>query len=148
MKLDILTVASGVIVHSANAKGVMGAGLALDIRIRWPRLYTQYRESVTRGYMSLGDCMVTQIGQALWVATIIGQEDYGRADRVVYTDYDAIRAGLHKLDSLMVGMGIQSQPVYFPLGMGCGLGGGDWDIVHGLILDQFPQAFICRKGGQ
>jgi len=146
-QLDILSVPGGVIVHSANAKGVMGAGLALAIRERWPRVYTLYRSAVERGAMRLGDCMVMQVGPSLWVATLIGQEDYGREPGTVYTDYAAVRSGLKLLATALAGMKIQDQPVYFPFRMGCGLGGGNWDIVHQLILDQFPQAMICRKDG-
>jgi len=37
-------------------------------------------------------------------------------------------------------------PIYLPHGIGCGLGGGDWKIVEGIIRDAVPDAIIVRYG--
>jgi hypothetical protein len=35
-------------------------------------------------------------------------------------------------------------PVYIPYNMGCGLGGGDWEIVSGIIEETLPDAIIVK----
>jgi len=42
---DILKVKSGFIVHQVNCQKVMGGGLALAIRKKWPIVYERYKDT-------------------------------------------------------------------------------------------------------
>lgn len=138
--MDILTVKQGIIVHQVNAKGVMGAGLAYSIRNKWYDVHRTYEDAIAYGNIHLGDVLILDVGEDLYVCNLVGQDGYGVNKR--YTDYDAVEEGLIKLkrirDSCMPDIS-----VYFPKNMGCGLGGGDWNIVQKLIKKYFPNAIIC-----
>jgi O-acetyl-ADP-ribose deacetylase (regulator of RNase III) len=57
VKGNILNVEQGVICQQVNCKLIMGAGLAKQIRNKWPQVYTEYRSIIsTRPYLRLGRC--------------------------------------------------------------------------------------------
>ncbi len=39
---NIFTTSCGVVTITVNCEGVMGAGIALEGRFRWPEMYRQY----------------------------------------------------------------------------------------------------------
>jgi len=112
----------------------MGAGLAKQIKEKYPKVYTDYKwlcESASPGEL-LGDVQVVRYGDKKYVANIFGQLGYGR-DRV-HTDYQALENALQLLfkfigeDDKLKDLGVG-----FPKGMGSGLAGGDWNKVMGII---------------
>lgn len=128
---DILTISEGIICHQVNCKKVMGAGLALRIRNKFPIVYEEYKKYNGK----LGDVQVIVITKNLSVANLYGQDRYGR-DRC-YTDYDALKECFKKLSAW-------DQQIYIPNGMGCRLGGGDWNIVCAIVEEMIPTAIICN----
>jgi O-acetyl-ADP-ribose deacetylase (regulator of RNase III) len=135
---DILTVEEGIIIHQVNARGVMGAGLALKIRRKWPVVWKVYRSDTPL----LGMVQYVPVGAKLAVVNLCGQDGYGTDKR--HTDYDAIADGLTTLAGFLNDFGMNDVPVYIPYGMGCGLGGGDWNVVSAIIEVALPQATICK----
>lgn len=126
---------TGVILHQANAQGVMGAGFALQLHRRWPQVLTDYRNQVSRGRPDLGRgvmgrLIMTQVDPELWVATVVGQQFVGRSGRL--TSYDALDVGLSSLADWLVDHQQLCDHVHHPL-IGCGLGGGAWPVVKALI---------------
>lgn len=133
IKGDILNVTEGIIVQQVNCKGVMGAGLAKQIRDKWPSVYDSYLDKV---YYSpnnedlLGTAVWNKVDTNLFVASIFGQYDYGHGTK--FTIYPALFKGL----DYVFGMAeIDQIPVYIPKGLGCGLAGGNWDFVEAYIQD-------------
>jgi hypothetical protein len=131
-----------VICHQVNTLGVMGAGLALKIREKWPVVWSQYSRSVP----SLGDCQIVplffQRSVETLVANLAGQAGVGRECR--QTNYGALSSALYHLREATDRLLQPGTPIYFPHGMGCGLAGGDWNIVSELIEFYFPDAVICQ----
>ncbi len=135
---DILTPASGgasvVVCHQVNCMGVMGAGLARQIRDRFPEVFRAYKKQCLAWKHNpggnLGDVLYCPAGDEAGyvVANIFGQLSYGIGRR--QTDYDAVRDGLRNIAASFPGGTIR-----IPYGMGCGLGGGDWNIVLGIIME-------------
>ena len=41
---DLLSSKERIIVHQVNCRGVMGAGIAKQIKEKWPDVYTSYRD--------------------------------------------------------------------------------------------------------
>ena len=41
--MDILSVTKGIITHQFNCQGVMGCGIELQIRQKWPEVYQRYK---------------------------------------------------------------------------------------------------------
>lgn len=141
---DITLVRRGVIGHQTNLKGVMGGGLALQIRKKFPIAYGAYSALISK--QKLGDCQIIMVSrdngtpsQNLYIANLFGQDGFGSGE--VDTDYDALRAALKKLNDWATQNVVE---VYLPYGLGCGLAGGDWRIVSEIIEEEVPMAIICR----
>ncbi len=141
---DILTpVTDGtptIVCHQVNCMGVMGAGLAKQIKDRFPDVFSIYKErcSICRQnpQANLGHVQfcVTPDGNGYIIANIFGQLYYGAGKR--QTDYGALRDGLRRVSEAF-----PNSTIRIPYGMGCGLGGGDWNVVLSII-----QCELASKG--
>jgi len=137
---DILTVDKGVICQQVNCQGVMGAGLALKIRNKWPAVYTSYRKAFEEGKLSLGYTGFVKVGQDLWVANCAGQFGYGRSSQL-YTNYTALRYCFVTLEEFRIEYGLS---IHLPYMFGCGLANGNWDIVYEMIENYITNPIICK----
>lgn len=146
---DIMESDSKIVVHQVNCKGVMGSGLALQIKKRWPIVFEMYRNMCSTWDSDkplLGQCLIVPTFQKTgpeYVANLFGQDGYGRNKQ--YTDYDALKLAFYNLHNGIKRLGLSE--IAFPYKIGCGLGGGDWDVVLQMIKDEFDdvQIIICRK---
>lgn len=133
IKGNILNVTEGIIVQQVNCKGVMGAGLAKQIKDKWPSVYNRYLDRVyyyPKNENLLGTTVWNKVDTNLFVASIFGQYDYGHGTK--FTIYPALFKGI----DYVFGMAeIDQIPVYIPKGLGCGLAGGNWDFVKAYIQD-------------
>ena len=120
------------ICHQVNCQGVMGSGIARQIRERWPEVYEGYKRFCeyynTRDESLLGKVMITNRGCPMRIANLFSQDTYGY-DGMRYTSYDAFAHCLitlkeHVPDDCTIG---------FPKNIGCGLGGGNWKVISALI---------------
>ena len=144
-KGDITTVQSGIICHGVNCQGVMGRGVALAIRNKWPDVYTDYRRFIVIAKDEqldlLGHCYVLFMneigGNRFGVANMFIQKFYG-TDKRKYVSYDAVDKSFEILSttSLITTPGGKTH-VHFPL-IGCGLAGGHWPIVREIIEHRLP----------
>lgn len=126
--------------HQVNLRGVMGAGIARQIKGAFPSAFALYREAVAEHALGLGDVQLVQVGPSRWIANIAGQEGIGW--RVgPQTDYDALECAFGKIAELIAGTTLR---VGLPYGIGCGLAGGDWSIVSRMIEERLPQAVLYR----
>lgn len=91
---DITNEMSGLIIQGCNTRGVMGSGLALAIKNKWPEVYTAYRNH-PQGKEQLGEVQFISISDGLYVGNCWTQEFYGN-DGKVYADKNAVRAALDK----------------------------------------------------
>ena len=130
VKGDILTTPTRnedtVICHQVNCCGVMGAGLAKQIRDKWPVVFDEYKKIC--GTDKLGDSQNVKVGPHLYVANLFVQDGYGRDKR--YTNYAALTAALFRA--------MKENPratFRIPYGLGCGLAGGDWETVLDIIKE-------------
>lgn len=133
IKGDILNVTEGIIVQQVNCMGVMGAGLAKQIRDKWPVIYDSF---IARVYNTankkelLGKTLFTNVENNLSVASIFGQYYYGRQAK--FTNYTALFKGLNFVAEISAA---NNTTMYIPKGLGCGLAGGNWDFVEAYIQD-------------
>mgnify|MGYP000938564803 CR=1 FL=1 len=131
---DITQVKEGIIMHGCNAQGVMGSGVALAIKNKFPMAYENYKLYASSHSIDLGDIVWAEItANKLWIANAISQRNYGRSN-IRYVNYSAIVKCFDACidNALIVGCGIN-----FPK-IGAGLGGGDWNIIEQLINDCDP----------
>lgn len=128
---NLLDAQTDVIAHQVNCQGVMGAGLAKQIRDKYPKLYREYQEECMFEDPNklLGTCQLIKVETSKWIANLFGQFDYGRGRR--YTNYEAIYTALNSLAVQMLDNGIDS--IAIPYNMSCGLAGADWNIILAMI---------------
>lgn len=136
---NLLDVTEGVIIHGCNAKGVMGSGVALAIKTKYPLAYTSYKEFESLRGLRLAGVNAVTVGKGLAVVNIITQENFGRELGKQYVSYGAIHLGFEKVEQYFMA----SMPFHFPK-IGAGLGGGDWDKISMLIEFACPgRELIC-----
>lgn len=143
---DILSYKRGIIGHQVNCQLVMGAGLALQIRKRYIRAFTQYRDVFGKVAMPkrLGKAQIVEIVPAtLYIANLFGQFNH-MPRGVQHTDYPALTMALRQMRRWRDNIKGKDFPIYLPHGLGCGLAGGDWLTVSGIIRDTVPDATIVQ----
>jgi O-acetyl-ADP-ribose deacetylase (regulator of RNase III) len=123
---DLLSIERGILVHGCNARGVMGAGIALQIKQQFPAAFDVYRKAYEMTGLKLGTVTWAQVGAAKIVVNAVTQDHYHHPDPYfVLADYDAIERAFENVRDLAEGNGL---PVHFPL-IGCGLARGRWEEV-------------------
>lgn len=140
--MDIFDNNSGILVHQCNAMGVMGAGIAKEIRSRFPVVFRKYKKAYDDAELYLGFAQIVDVDENLSVCNLIGQTYYGRGKN--FTDYDAVRQGLREVGKYAKEA---NKKIYIPYMMSCGLAGGDWGMILQIIDEEVPDAIICRKPG-
>jgi len=143
IKRDILTNTCGIIVHQVNCRLKMGAGIALQIKNKWPTVFSSYIGAKTTWLPGMIQIIAvdTQRYKKLFVCNLAGQDDYGNDKNIIYTNYPAVREALQKLQKVAKILDI---PVFIPYGMGCGHANGDWETYSQIILKELPSAIICK----
>lgn len=142
---NILDIDEGMIVHQVNCRGKMGAGLAGQIRTKYPQVYKKYIELYNNYIDSgetikiLGTAQIVPVNTNLKVVNAFTQFNYGY-DGKQYTNYDAIEEVFCRLKLV----NIKKIPVYIPYQYGCGLGGGNFSVVSEIIEKVYPEVIVCR----
>ena len=143
-KGDLLKSHCNIICHQANCQGVMNNGIAKQVRERFPSCYGSYKEFVScKGKdMCLGDVYFYRAQGGTVIANMFSQFDYlPRTAR--HTDYDAFRSCCRYIKQFVLFDNFHSYDyvratrIGFPFKIGCGLGGGDWEIIAKIIEEEF-----------
>lgn len=130
---NLLDATENVIAHQVNCQGVMGSGLAKQIRNKYLEVFEKYLNYINKHkFVALSSCQIISVGNDNYIANLFGQYNYGR-DRK-YTDYKALEEALF---SLKVKCKDANKSVAIPYNLGCGLAGGNWDIVYKIIEEVF-----------
>ena len=147
------------ICHQVNCQGRMGSGIAKAIRDRWPEAYNEYRAwhheweqrademggsfefyGPTGDELMLGNILIHALDDNLNIIHMAAQQYYGYDGRR-YTSYDAFWSCLgHILEEVPEG-----SKIGFPSHIGCGLGGGNWEVIKTMIeqvLDENYEVYI------
>ena len=132
IKGNILDTPASVIVHGCNAQGKMNSGVAKLIRQKYPKTYEEYMNHYNMYGLKLGEVIPVQCEQK-WIVNAITQKYYGNGGKR-YVDYTAIRSCLKRVKVLFYGY-----KSIATVRLGCGLGGGDWDIVKKIIQEELEE---------
>jgi len=131
-----------ILVHGCNKQGVMGTGIAKQIKDKWPGAYEAYKDVELNNGLLLGDIIFYLTEDHLSGIVIINaitQEYYGRSTSKVYVSYDAIRSSFVGISALLESID-SNVIINFPL-IGCGLTNGDWNIVSKIIDEEIDDKF-------
>lgn len=138
---DLLDIPKGILCHQVNCMGKMGAGLALQIKNKWPIVYKTYITNHKKGNLQLGKVFLIKVAEDLFIANLCGQYHYGKGKQ--YTEYDALNNCFKELASWK---GLYKHlNIYIPIGIGCGLAGGDWNVVRKLIEESKLDATLVKR---
>lgn len=126
------------LVNAVNCVGVMGGGIALEFKNRYPDMYRVYRDHCNHGLIAPGVVVSHRVGNpgnaTRWVLNFPTKDDWRDPSLLSYV----IKGYTRLLDRVDV-LGIKS--VAIPA-LGCGLGGLEWDEVGPILysLDEvMPQ---------
>ena len=141
---NIFDTDADVIVHQVNCQGVMGGGLARQVKVRYPDCYDIYnalcKKAKQKNIKILGSVYYYTAPDFHIIANVFGQESYGCGKQ--HTDYNALRDGLHSVHDTAM---LDQLTVAIPYGLGCERGGGDWETVYRIICDIFDPDFDPEK---
>lgn len=125
LKGNLFESVAGTLVNPVNCRGVMGKGLALEFKRRWPEMYQEYRKYCQTEDFRVGRPMLF-LGDAHTSILCFPTKDDWRAPSTLAIIEAGLR-GLHEFDSANFSTGIA-----FPA-LGCGLGGLKWPVVKPLF---------------
>lgn len=116
-----------VIAHQVNCRGVMGSGVARQVKKIDQGVFEEYRDLCYANYpkVLLGmaqPCYSKVLSK--FIVNLFGQETYG-TDPQQYTDISALFSALSGLRYFMIGR--KEQRIALPYKIGCGRGRADWD---------------------
>ncbi|KUJ83437.1 Appr-1-p processing protein [Microbulbifer flavimaris] len=103
-----------VLVNTVNCVGVMGAGIALECRLRYPQMFSRYEALCTAGQLQVGKLWLYR-GPERWVLNFPTKQHWKQPSRLQY-----LRAGLDKFRDSWRERQIES--IAFPL-LGADRGG-------------------------
>jgi O-acetyl-ADP-ribose deacetylase (regulator of RNase III) len=125
---NILDADVDAVVNPVNCAGVMGKGLALAVKKKYPAVFREYVRACRAGEVVPGRMHVAETGAPLgprYVVNFPTKRHFRDASRI-----DDIALGLDDLVAQLLARGIPSIAVP---ALGCGLGGLDWADVRPLI---------------
>ena len=142
---DICDAKEKYIVQQVNCQGAMGAGVAKAIYTKWPRVRTQYKNFCKQykpesllGHIQLvcaNDNIVVPGYNEKIIVNCFSQLNYRRKNDIgdiCYTNYLAFFECMKRLENDVRGV-----PIAMPYGIGCGLAGGDWEIIYNILCKIF-----------
>ncbi len=118
---DIFKSPAQVLVNPVNTEGVMGKGLALEFKKRYPDMFRSYREVCDQQELKTGRLMLYYEPDH-WILLFPTKEHWKNPSRLEY-----VEAGLEKFRRTYAEKGITS--VAFPR-LGCGNGELNWSAVR------------------
>lgn len=117
------------LINTVNCVGVMGKGIALQFKKKWPSNFLKYKKACDLKYMSIGSNLVFDLGffenNPRYIINFPTKDHWKDNSRLEYID-----SGLSDLKRIIEEYKIKSIAVP-PLG--CGNGGLEWDSVKDLI---------------
>lgn len=123
---DMFETPADIRVNTVNCVGVMGAGVALAFKNRYPAMFREYKRECAAGRMQPGFMHVwRELDQ--WIINFPTKRHWKDKSR-----YDDVEAGLVALREYLFKLG----PVKVALpALGCGHGGLDWKKVSAMIRE-------------
>ncbi|WIV12105.1 macro domain-containing protein [Proteiniborus sp. MB09-C3] len=127
IKGDIFSSPAQVLVNTVNTVGVMGKGIALEFKNRYPEMFKVYQEICDDNNLEIGKLMLWKKDKR-WILLFPTKRHWRSPSKIEY-----IEKGLEKFVQSYEKLGVES--IAFPK-LGCGNGGLDWDVV-GPMMEKY-----------
>lgn len=128
---DIFESGAQTLVNTVNTEGVMGKGIALQFKNRFPDMYEDYVERCERGEVKLGRPYIYRERLYPWIINFPTKKHWRSLARL-----EDIEEGLDYLEAHYREWGVTSLAVP-PLG--CGEGGLEWRIVGRVLYERLSR---------
>ncbi len=122
---DILEAGTQVVVNTVNCEGVMGKGLALQFKKKYPAMYREYKQKCEEGQITIGQLHLYKGTPKYWILNFPTKNRWRQKSKLEY-----IEKGLIAFRDNYQEWGITS--IAFPR-LGCQQGGLDWKEVKPLM---------------
>ena len=124
--------------HCTNTCGVMGSGIALQIKNEMPDVFDAYKHHEECNGLKLGTISYAKIGKGI-VVNLHAQNLYGY-DGSRFVNYEAIYETLRQTKEVMISKNLKTLGV--PYKMACDRAGGDWRIIETMLNVIFENSGI------
>jgi O-acetyl-ADP-ribose deacetylase (regulator of RNase III) len=138
---NALDVNTGIIVHGCNCLGIMGGGIAREVKNRFPLAFHEYDKVHQSRGLKLGEICFAEVSPNKFIINANTQQDIGGPKRQV--SYDAIAECFYevvKFAKVVEQHRGQKLEIIFPA-IGAGLGGGDWNVIAAIIDVVIPEEY-------
>ena len=132
--------------HICNDLGIMGGGIALTIKRKFPKAFKHYSDWYNdwckidnNKFLPLGITQFISVNPTLDIANMIAQHDIDEIDNIPPIRYEALENCLNQVANYSK---IKNAQVIGPK-FGAGLAGGDWNIIEKIIQNK-----LCNQNVQ
>lgn len=147
---DIFEAPIQVLIQFNSCFCVMGSGLALEVRKRFPEAYdadceTKKGDKSKLGWFTMAEISYCPDISIKYIFNVYSQFSFGRDKR--HTNYEYYYNGLENARNKILNLN-KDLVVGIPFMGGCGLGGANWIICETMIKEIFkngPKVLICKK---
>lgn len=109
------------IVNTVNCVGVMGKGLALEMKKRYPNMFDKYKDYCDKGLIDIGKLWLYKHSDDKWILNFPTKKHWKNG-----SEYEYIEEGMKKFVETYQEKGITT--IAFPM-LGCNNGGLEKDVV-------------------
>lgn len=113
------------IVVTVNCVGVMGKGIALEAKLRYPHIFVPYERACTRNELGIGNCMVVKTKDKPVI--LLPTKKHWRNP----SQYSYVNVSIDVLMECADDYGFSTIAVP---ALGCGNGGLDWTVVKDSLI--------------
>lgn len=145
---DLLKSGEDIQAHQTNCLGIMGAGIAYQIKLRYPEVFKAYNElciNEQKGQSLMGRCQIVKTkNDNVHIANLFGQHGLGaikdqtnspeEQKELLQKRKQALKESLIRLKEEAQSKNLS---VGLPYQLGSGLAGGDWGEVKRMIQEVF-----------
>lgn len=123
---------NAILVCTVNCVGIMGKGIALEFKNRYPNFFAEYKKACEKNEIKIGECRLWKYDTLFASLDIITfpTKTHWRYN----SEYKYIEQGLESLKTIDC-----EKPVILPR-LGCGNGGLNWDIVKKMIITKLKDS--------
>jgi O-acetyl-ADP-ribose deacetylase (regulator of RNase III) len=134
IKGNIFTSNNQTLVNTVNCVGVMGAGIALEYKLRYPEMFTQYAKLCEENKIEIGKLWLYKASETQWILNFPTKTDWKFPSKEEY-----LHKGLQKFIDTYENKGIES--ISFPL-LGASHGGISEDNSISIMESYFKKCTI------
>lgn len=124
---DLFDSGCQILVNPVNCVGVMGAGLALQFKQKYPAMFAAYRTMCARRQLQPGGLQLVKVSDEnpKWIVNLATKDDWRKPSQLSW-----VEEGLQSLRQFLRDTKAESAAVP---ALGCGYGSLSWSAVQSLI---------------